>query len=107
MKKRIAGITSDFKRNYAPRQGIDPDDRGALQDYVRRQLSTSVNFWNVAVDGTVFENGIEAETGGGDGKGGVEGKPRQEPPIPGGVTEEKKRAAIEAFNAFVKGDSHA
>ena len=42
-KKRVAGITSDFKRNYAPKHGLSPDDEEALQEYIRQQLSTDVD----------------------------------------------------------------
>lgn len=42
-KRRVAGITSDFKRNYAPKHGISPDDDEALQEYIRQQLSTGVD----------------------------------------------------------------
>ena len=41
-KKKISGITSDFKRNYAPKHGISPDDEAALAEYIRQRLSTSV-----------------------------------------------------------------
>lgn len=41
-KKKISGITSDFKRNYAPKHGISPDDEEALAEYIRQRLSTSV-----------------------------------------------------------------
>ena len=39
-KRKISGITSDFKRNYAPKHGIDPDDEDALDMYIRQRLST-------------------------------------------------------------------
>ena len=39
-KKKISGITSDFKRNYAPKHGIDPDDEEALTEYIRQRMST-------------------------------------------------------------------
>ena len=42
-KKRISGITSDFKRNYAPKHGISPDDEEALQEYIRQRLSADVD----------------------------------------------------------------
>ena len=42
VKKKISGITSDFKRNYAPKHGISPDDEEALAEYIRQRLSTSV-----------------------------------------------------------------
>ena len=42
-QKRIAGIKSDFRRNYAPKHGIDPDDEEALQAYIRQRLSTDVD----------------------------------------------------------------
>lgn len=41
-KKKISGITSDFKRNYAPKHGIDPDDEEALAEYIRQRMSTPV-----------------------------------------------------------------
>lgn len=41
-KKKISGITSDFKRNYAPKHGISPDDEEALAVYIRQRLSTPV-----------------------------------------------------------------
>ena len=42
-KKRISGITSDFKRNYAPKHGLSPDDEEALQEYIRQRLSADVD----------------------------------------------------------------
>lgn len=41
-KKKISGITSDFKRNYAPKHSIDPDDEEALAEYIRQRMSTPV-----------------------------------------------------------------
>lgn len=41
--KKIAGITSDFKRNYAPKHGIDPEDKEALDEYISQRLSTDVD----------------------------------------------------------------
>ena len=41
-KKKISGITSDFKRNYAPKHGIDPDDEDALSEYIRQRMLTPV-----------------------------------------------------------------
>lgn len=42
---QIKGWTSDFKRNYAPKNGIDPNDEEALQAYIeyRQQQSTEVD----------------------------------------------------------------
>lgn len=45
-KKKIAGITSDFRRNYAPKNGLDPEDDGALQEYIRQRLSASADYSN-------------------------------------------------------------
>lgn len=42
-KKRISGIISDFKRNYAPKHGISPDDEEAMHEYIRQRISTSVD----------------------------------------------------------------
>lgn len=42
-RKKISGITSDFKRNYAPKHGIDPDDEQALAEYIRQKMSTDVD----------------------------------------------------------------
>ena len=42
-KKKISGITSDFKRNYAPKHGIDPEDEQALAEYIRQKMSTDVD----------------------------------------------------------------
>lgn len=42
-KKVIAGLTSNFKRNYAPKHGINPDDEEALQEYICQQMSTRVD----------------------------------------------------------------
>lgn len=36
-KNRLKGITSDFKRNYAPEHGIDPEDKAALAEYIKRR----------------------------------------------------------------------
>ena len=41
-KKIIAGITSDFKRNYAPKHGIDTDNEDELRKYINLRLSTGV-----------------------------------------------------------------
>ena len=56
-KKRIAGITSDFKRNYAPRHGIAPEDREALQSYIRQRLSADVDCVSVGGGEPVGEPG--------------------------------------------------
>lgn len=42
---QIKGWTSDFKRNYAPKHGIDPNDEEALQAFIelRQQQSTVVD----------------------------------------------------------------
>lgn len=42
---QIKGWKSDFKRNYAPKHGIDPNDEEALQAYIemRQQQSTAVD----------------------------------------------------------------
>lgn len=44
-ENQIKGWTSDFKRNYAPKHGIDPNDEEALQAFIelRKQQSTAVN----------------------------------------------------------------
>lgn len=42
-KKKLAGITSDFRRNYAPKNGINPDDEQALQEYISQRLSTGAD----------------------------------------------------------------
>lgn len=36
-KNRMKGIISDFKRNYAPTHGIDPEDKAALAEYIKRR----------------------------------------------------------------------
>ncbi len=36
-KNRLKGITSDFKRNYAPEHGLDPEDKAALAEYIRQR----------------------------------------------------------------------
>ena len=38
-KNQIKGWTSDFKRNYAPAHGIDPDDKEALETYIQQRLT--------------------------------------------------------------------
>lgn len=43
LKNRIKGICSDFKRNYAPANGIDPDDRKALEEYIKQKLAEDEN----------------------------------------------------------------
>lgn len=41
---KIKGITSDFKKNYAPKHGIDPEDQEELEAYIMRKLrSTTVD----------------------------------------------------------------
>ena len=42
-KSLIAGFTSNFKRNYAPEHGIDPNDKDALDQYIKQRLSTDVD----------------------------------------------------------------
>ena len=39
----VKGIKSDFKRNYAPKNGIDPEDEAAMAEYVKQRLSTMVD----------------------------------------------------------------
>lgn len=36
-KNRMKGIISDFKRNYAPTHGIDPENKAALAEYIKRR----------------------------------------------------------------------
>ena len=36
---QIKGWKSDFKRNYAPAHGIDPEDEVALEAYIQRRLT--------------------------------------------------------------------
>lgn len=36
-KNRLKGIISDFKRNYAPEHGLDPEDKAALAEYVKQR----------------------------------------------------------------------
>lgn len=75
-KKRIAGITSDFRRNYAPKHGIDPNDEEALHTYIRQHLSTAVDFVSGGEAGDVTEfrdvngSGIESESIDGGGEWG-------------------------------------
>ena len=38
-KRKIGGITSDFKKNYAPKHGIDPNDEEALREYISIRMS--------------------------------------------------------------------
>lgn len=35
----IKGWKSDFKRNYAPAHGIDPEDEAALEAYIQQRLT--------------------------------------------------------------------
>lgn len=42
-KNQIKGWKSDFKRNYAPRNGIDPEDETALEEYIQLRLTTVDN----------------------------------------------------------------
>lgn len=42
-KNRIKGLVSNFKRNYAPAHGIDPEDKEALAKYLAEQTPTTVN----------------------------------------------------------------
>lgn len=51
-KRKISGITSDFKRNYAPKHGIDPDDEEALDMYIRQRLSTHAEKTQAKTAGT-------------------------------------------------------
>lgn len=38
-KNQIKGWISDFKRNYAPAHGIDPNDKTALKEYIQQRLT--------------------------------------------------------------------
>lgn len=40
-KNRVKGLISDFKRNYAPAHGFDPDDKEALEQFIA--LRSQVN----------------------------------------------------------------
>lgn len=40
---KVKGIKSDFRRNYAPKHGLDPDDEIALEQYISQRLSTGVD----------------------------------------------------------------
>ena len=40
-KNRVKGLISDFKRNYAPAHGLDPDDKEALEQFIA--LRSQVN----------------------------------------------------------------
>ena len=42
-KNRIKGLVSNFKRNYAPAHGIDPEDKEALAKYLAEQTPATVN----------------------------------------------------------------
>ena len=42
-QKKLAGYKSDFRRNYAPKHGLDPDDDAALQAYISQRLSTDAD----------------------------------------------------------------
>ena len=61
-QKRIAGIKSDFRRNYAPKHGIDPDDEEALQAYIRQRLSTDVDECRPSTTATPRSNSISVST---------------------------------------------
>lgn len=39
-ENQIKGWKSDFKRNYAPAHGIDPNDEAALETYIQQRLTT-------------------------------------------------------------------
>lgn len=66
-KRKISGLTSNFKRNYAPKHGINPDDEEALQAYLRQRMSTNVDFEIGDVDQDVDQDEV--------GEGGSEGDP--------------------------------
>ena len=40
---RIKGLKSDFRRNYAPKHGIDPDDEVEMEKYICQRMSTEVD----------------------------------------------------------------
>lgn len=42
-QKQIAGLTSDFRKNYAPKHNLDPNDEEALQTYLRQRMSAGVD----------------------------------------------------------------
>ena len=56
-KRRIAGLTSDFRRNYAPKNGISPDDQDALDEYICQHMSTKIS----SVDKLNVEKEIETK----------------------------------------------
>lgn len=39
-ENKIKGLKSDFRRNFAPKNGIDPEDEVAMNEYIRQRLST-------------------------------------------------------------------
>lgn len=92
-KRKIAGIISHFKRNYAPKHGIDPDDEEAQQAYIRQRLSTDGDYVTGNGNQTGNQFGIETESEGeaGCGEGGLEGEPA--PQNEQEIFEQKKRNA--------------
>lgn len=92
-KKRIAGITSDFRRNYAPKHGLDPNDEDALRAYISQHLSTCADFVSGDVSGSVSGDVDESESqfvsGGGDEKRGTGGEEGKTGPLGYAVTEQE------------------
>ncbi len=87
-KKKISGITSDFKRNYAPKHGIDPDDEEALSEYIRQRMSTPVGECRASTTAKAETTSISKpipktvpeETAEAEGKG-YGGNPSDRPPV--------------------------
>lgn len=53
---QIKGWKSDFKRNYAPAHGIDPNDEAALEAYIQQRLTTVDNGEQMSTNNNINNN---------------------------------------------------
>ena len=61
-QKQIAGFTSDFRKNYAPKHNLDPNDEEALQAYLCQRMSAGVNGCQATTTPTATTNSITTVT---------------------------------------------
>ncbi len=72
----IKGLKSHFKRNYAPKRGIDPEDEDAMLEYINQQLSTTVDQCPPTEHPTITQqNGTLSPSLMSKGKGAGKGNP--------------------------------
>ena len=55
---QLKGWKSDFRRNYAPAHGIDPNDEAALEEYIQQRLTTVDNSEPMSSNNNPINNNI-------------------------------------------------